>query len=52
MYSVIIVDDELFVRKGLIEMIDWESSGFKVIDESDNGEDALAIIQAKNRIWS
>lgn len=47
MYSVIIVDDELFVRKGLIEMIDWESSGFKVIDESDNGEDALAIIQAK-----
>ncbi|MEC0184659.1 response regulator [Paenibacillus peoriae] len=47
MYSVMIVDDELFVRKGLIEMIDWESSGFKVIDESDNGEDALAIIQAK-----
>ncbi|MHA6530087.1 response regulator [Paenibacillus sp. BAC0078] len=47
MYGIIIVDDELFVRKGLIEMIDWESSGFQVIDEADNGEDALDLIRKK-----
>lgn len=47
MYGVIIVDDELFVRKGLIEMIDWESSGFRVLDEADNGEDALDLIRKK-----
>ena len=45
MYSVIIVDDELFVRKGLIQLIDWASHGFQVSGESDNGEDALAMIQ-------
>ncbi|WP_338556447.1 response regulator transcription factor [Paenibacillus sp. KS-LC4] len=44
MYGIIIVDDELFVRKGLIEMIDWENSGFEVIGEADNGEDALDLI--------
>lgn len=44
---MIIIDDELFVRKGLIGMIDWESSGFQVIGEADNGEDALALIRAK-----
>lgn len=47
MYGIIIVDDELFVRKGLIGMIDWEGSGFRIVDEADNGEDALELIRAK-----
>lgn len=47
MYSAIIVDDEIFVRKGLIEMIDWEGNGFQIMDEADNGEDALALIRDK-----
>lgn len=47
MYSAIIVDDEFFVRKGLIEMIDWEGNGFEITDEADNGEDALALIRDK-----
>lgn len=47
MHTVLIVDDEMFVRKGLIEMIDWESSGFEVIGEADNGEDALDSIREK-----
>lgn len=44
MFSALIVDDELFVRKGLIKMIDWEGCGYVVIGEADNGEDALALI--------
>ncbi|MDQ6417852.1 response regulator [Paenibacillus sp. LHD-117] len=47
MYTVIIVDDEKFVRKGLIKMLDWESSGFQVIDEAEDGEDALILLREK-----
>ncbi|MBB6672473.1 response regulator transcription factor [Cohnella nanjingensis] len=45
MYSTIVVDDEYYVRKGLIQLIDWEKSGFQVIGEAENGEDALALIR-------
>jgi Response regulator containing CheY-like receiver domain and AraC-type DNA-binding domain len=48
MYTAIIVDDELFVRKGLIELMDWEANGFRIIGEADNGEDALALIKDKS----
>lgn len=44
MYSVILVDDEVFTRKGLMKLIDWEACGFQVVDEADNGEDALELI--------
>ncbi len=45
MYNVLLVDDEIFARQGLRNLIDWASCGFEVIDEAGNGEDALAIIQ-------
>ncbi|MHA7966514.1 response regulator transcription factor [Paenibacillus sp. CAU 1782] len=45
MYTVIIVDDELFVRKGLRGLIDWSGNGYVVIDEADNGDDALDLIR-------
>lgn len=45
MYSVILVDDEVFSRKGLRNLIDWEACGFSVTGEADNGEDALAMIR-------
>ncbi|MBD2846548.1 response regulator transcription factor [Paenibacillus sp. IB182496] len=45
MYTVMIVDDERYVRKGLIEMLDWAQAGFRVAAEADNGEDALALIE-------
>lgn len=44
MFRVLLVDDEIFFRQGLREIIDWESSGFEVIGEADNGEDALTFI--------
>ena len=47
-YKVFLVDDDRFVRKGLINLIDWESCGFKVCAEADNGEDALEYIQLNN----
>jgi two-component system response regulator YesN len=44
MFKVILVDDEMFTRKGLIKLIDWEACGYQVVGEADNGEDALELI--------
>ncbi|MBU9712964.1 response regulator transcription factor [Evansella tamaricis] len=48
MYTVLLVDDEVFVRQGLISLIEWEKCGFKVIAEASNGEDAFDMINKKN----
>lgn len=45
MHSVLLVDDEVFARKGLRQLIDWEACGYRVIGEADNGEDAYAFIE-------
>lgn len=45
MHKVYLVDDDVFVRKGIKTLIDWESLGFQMFGEADNGEDALAEIQ-------
>ena len=47
-YKVFIVDDDRYVRKGLISLIDWEGCGYEVCAEADNGEDALEYIQRYN----
>lgn len=44
MHRVLLVDDEIFARKGLRQLIDWEACGFTVQLEADNGEDALRLI--------
>jgi two-component system response regulator YesN len=45
MYKVILVDDEIYVRKGLKSLIDWKSCGFEVIEEAGDGEQALSLIR-------
>lgn len=44
MHKVLLVDDEVFVRKGLCSLIEWEELGFVVAGEAENGEDALRQI--------
>lgn len=44
LYRILLVDDELFFRQGLRAIIDWESCGYEVIGEEDNGEDAFHFI--------
>jgi len=44
MYKVIIVDDEPFIRQGIIRFIDWESQGFTVAGEAEDGFEAFQII--------
>lgn len=47
MLQVMLVDDEQYVRKGLLGLIDWESLGYSVSHEADNGNDALRIITSR-----
>lgn len=42
--KVILVDDEMFARKGLAGLIPWERYGFEVVGEAEDGEEALALI--------
>lgn len=42
--DVLIIDDESIVRAGIKNIIDWESYGFKICGEADNGEDGLRKI--------
>lgn len=44
MHKVLLVDDEVFVRKGLCSLIEWEKLGFIIAGEADNGEDGLRQI--------
>lgn len=48
MLTVLLVDDEIFFRQGLRAIVDWESCGFQVIGEEDNGEDAYHFIMREN----
>ncbi|MDI4649241.1 response regulator transcription factor [Cohnella hashimotonis] len=44
MISVLIVDDEHLVRKGLRMTIDWRSLGYEVAGEASNGLEALQLV--------
>lgn len=45
MNKVLIVDDEVFVRKGLRSMLDWDSLGYEVCGEAENGQAALELMK-------
>ncbi|WP_442955697.1 response regulator transcription factor [Paenibacillus sp. IITD108] len=44
MWRVILVEDEVFVRESVKELIDWNSMGFEVAGEAGNGVEALQLI--------
>ncbi|WP_159881001.1 response regulator [Paenibacillus puerhi] len=45
MWTVLLVEDEVFVRESVRRIVDWHSLGFDVIGEAGNGEEALALIE-------
>jgi two-component system response regulator YesN len=47
MYSLLIVDDERWVRQGLRFTIDWQAEGVEVLGEAEDGEEALKFIQTQ-----
>ncbi|SEN88845.1 two component transcriptional regulator, AraC family [Amphibacillus marinus] len=47
MDKIVIIDDEQFVRKGIIALVDWDKINYQVVGEASNGEDALDLILQK-----
>ena len=45
MYRVLIADDEKIIRKGLCSIIDWESLGYTIAAEAQNGNETLSLIE-------
>jgi len=45
MYKIIIVDDELEVREGIKETIDWKHHGFELIGDFKDGREAIAAME-------
>ena len=43
-YRLLLVDDEEEVRTSIIRKIDWEKTGFAVVGDAENGQDALEKI--------
>lgn len=44
MKRVMIVDDEIIVRKGLESLMDWHAHGYAVVAEAESGDEALEKI--------
>jgi len=44
MHSVLVVDDEPFVRVSLASLRAWEEDGFEFLREAANGREALAVL--------
>ena len=45
MYTVVVADDEEELRRALIRRVDWESIGFSVVGEAENGVEALELVE-------
>ena len=45
MYSVLLVEDEEIIRKGIRNSIPWEEFGCRVIGEAGNGEEGRRLIE-------
>ena len=44
---VIVADDEEIIRTGIVGLIPWDTLGYQVIGEAEDGEEALALIEAQ-----
>lgn len=44
MFTVLIADDEIVIREGLRDLVDWASFNIRVIAEADDGEKAYQLV--------
>ncbi|MFC6200656.1 response regulator [Lactiplantibacillus nangangensis] len=45
MHSVMIVDDEYMILKGMAKIVDWQRHGFEIVQTARNGKQALAAFK-------
>lgn len=46
MFKLLIVEDDITIRKGLVECVQWKDYGIEIIGEASNGRKALAVIES------
>lgn len=44
-YKILVVDDEILIRQGIIHYVDWENNGYHIVGEAANGEEAIKQIE-------
>lgn len=47
MLKVVVVEDEYYVRKGIIQTFDWKKLGCEIVGEAANGRDGIAVVEEK-----
>ncbi|WP_176694406.1 response regulator transcription factor [Paraliobacillus sp. PM-2] len=45
MFKILVVDDEMLIRQGIIHSVDWEGNGYQIAGEASNGEEAIEQIE-------
>ena len=45
MIKLVLVDDEIEIRQGIRDMIDWETNGIQVCGEAANGRDGISLVE-------
>ena len=50
MYTIVVADDEEELRRAIIRKIDWESTGFRVVGEAENGIEALELVERMEQV--
>ncbi|MEW9671160.1 AraC family transcriptional regulator [Ammoniphilus sp. 3BR4] len=48
MIRLVVIDDEVFVRKGIISSVPWERHGIEIAGEAPDGESGLELIRRTN----
>ncbi|QGQ98321.1 response regulator [Paenibacillus psychroresistens] len=43
MFKVLVVDDELWIRRGIIQSIEWKSLGLELVGEAADGDEAFEM---------
>lgn len=49
--KVFLVEDEIIMREGIRNNIDWKKEGFEFVGEASDGELAYPLIRIPNRIY-
>lgn len=48
MYRLVMIEDELIVRRNIIKKVKWDECGFEIVGEAENGKEGLEIIESLN----
>lgn len=44
-YKILLADDEIEIRDGMIQKIDWNALGFEIVAAAENGIEALELLE-------